>query len=183
MIAKGKDKTLPSAEFDRVDASIHVLTSGVGPAACNQADPESQRVPRLSGGPPFITSRRFIERELIGRGGMGTVIRAFDRDLNRDVAIKVLTPDWPLTDSDVESLMEEARIASSLEHPHILPIYELGVDDRGAHFLSMKLVQGETLEETLSWAGSSRLEPDLLSHLLQVFGKVCDAVAFAHSRG
>src|SRR6185295_10715796 len=61
--------------------------------------------------------------------------------------------------------------------------YEFGCDERGTRFLCMKLVQGETLEDTLSWAGPSRLEPELLPDLLQIFVKVCDAVAFAHSRG
>jgi CRP-like cAMP-binding protein len=181
--AIGNDKTLLSASFEKSGSSKAVPTSLAASDACNRLEFESQRVARVAGGSPFLSSRRFVERELIGRGGMGTVIRAFDRELERDVAIKVLTPDSTLSEADVRRLMEEARIAGRLEHPHIVPVYEFGVDDRGAHFLCMKLVQGETLEDTLSWAGLSRLEPELLAHLLQVFVKVCDAVAFAHSRG
>jgi serine/threonine protein kinase len=83
----------------------------------------------------------------------------------------------------VNRFIQEARIAGRLEHPHILPVYEFGTDDRGAYYLCMKLVNGETLEDTLNWAGIARLEPDFLSNLLTVFVKVCEAVAFAHSRG
>jgi serine/threonine-protein kinase len=158
------DKTLLSADFAR-------------------AAPESHRVSRVVAPPTLLASDRFIECELIGRGGMGSVIRAFDRNLERDVAIKVLAPESAASESAVERLRQEARITGLLEHPHILPVYEFGTDDRGARFLCMKLVQGETLEDTLAWAGPSRLEPEFLADLLVVFAKVCDAVAFAHSRG
>jgi serine/threonine-protein kinase len=78
---------------------------------------------------------------------------------------------------------DEARIAGSLEHPSIVPIYDFGIDDCGSGYLCMKLVEGETLEETLNWAGSLRLEPELLSDLLYGLTRICDAVEFAHTRG
>src|SRR2546430_15970271 len=102
---------------------------------------------------------------------MGWVIRAFDRALQRDVAIKVLSPEADADEADVSRFVHEARIAGRLEHPHILPVYEFGTDDRGARYLCMKLVDGETLEDTLNWAGPARLEPDCLSNLLHVFVK------------
>ncbi|HEY3592742.1 MAG TPA: serine/threonine-protein kinase, partial [Polyangiaceae bacterium] len=101
----------------------------------------------------------------------------------RDVAIKVLTPERAGNSSDVDRFVNEARITGQLEHPYIVPIYELGIDGRGQHFLCMRLVAGETLEATLDWAGPGRLEPNMLADLLQIFGKVCDAVSFAHNSG
>jgi serine/threonine-protein kinase len=170
MTTANDDKTLHSPEF-----------SDEAPAR-EEPEPASQRVSR---GPTttFLSTDRFIERELIGQGGMGWVIRAFDRNLQRDVAIKVLSPEAEANETDVARLVHEARVGGRLEHPHILPVYEFGTDDRGTHYLCMKLVDGETLEDTLNWAGSARLEPDFLSDLLSVFVKVCEAVAFAHSRG
>ncbi len=138
---------------------------------------------RPSLGSVFGESERFLEREVIGSGGMATVIRAFDKDLHRDVAIKVLAEDWAASEPEIERFTEEARITGQLEHPYIVPVYEFGRDGRGSRFLCMKLVKGETLEDTLHWAGDSRLRPDMLADLLQVFIKVCDAVSFAHSRG
>jgi eukaryotic-like serine/threonine-protein kinase len=131
-------------------------------------------------GPPLETDR-YVERELIGRGGSGVVVRAFDKSILRDVAIKILDPE--LSDSlEIDRFAEEARINGQLEHPSIVPIYELGVDSHGRRFLCMKLVHGVTLEEALRELGDSRLDPASLAQLLQVFVKVCDAVSFAHSR-
>ncbi len=173
MTTKTDEKTLHSAEHSE-DAALEESSSG---------EPASQRVSRVGPATTFLSSSRFIERELIGQGGMGWVIRAFDRALQRDVAIKVLSPEALANEAGVNRFVQEARIAGRLEHPHILPVYEFGTDDRGAHYLCMKLVDGETLEDTLNWAGIARLEPDFLSNLLTVFVKVCEAVAFAHSRG
>lgn len=174
MTTASDEKTLVSAHFSEVgEETVPVLSVA----------PESHRVTRGTNTPGLLVTDRFLERELIGQGGMGSVIRAFDKDLQRDVAVKVVSPDASTGGANVERLMEEARITGRLEHPHIVPVYEFGTDDRGARFLCMKLVQGETLEETLSWAGSTRLDPDFLIDLLQIFVKVCDAVAFAHSRG
>jgi serine/threonine-protein kinase len=132
---------------------------------------------------PYLWAPRFLERELIGRGGMCLVIRAFDTELERDVAIKMLPPDEWQSEAALARLGEEAKIAANLDHPHIVPVYEFGVDARGAPFLCMKLVEGETLEDTLRWAGPARLEPSFLTDLVQVFLDVCDAVSFAHGRG
>jgi serine/threonine-protein kinase len=131
----------------------------------------------------LVASDRFVEQEVIGRGGMSVVIRARDTSLERDVAIKLLPPESLPSTADIARLSREARITARLDHPAIIPVYEFGIDPRGVAFFSMKLVEGETLEETLSWAGASRLEPNFLFELLDVFDKVCDAVAFAHSRG
>ncbi|MDP9149289.1 MAG: serine/threonine-protein kinase [Myxococcota bacterium] len=129
-----------------------------------------------------LDTERFLAGPLIGQGGSSVVIRAFDRDILRDVAVKVL--DRELADSsEFDRFAEEARIHGQLEHPNIAPVYELGLDRRGRRFLCMKLIEGTTLEQTLFRLGESRLEAPELAKLLQVFGKVCDAVAFAHSRG
>ncbi|MDP9002782.1 MAG: cyclic nucleotide-binding domain-containing protein, partial [Myxococcota bacterium] len=140
-------------------------------------------LPRAADGPsPMLEADRYTEREMIARGGSSIVIRAFDNDILRDVAVKILDPELASDGSQVDRFAEEARITGQLEHPNIVPVYELGHDRAGRRFLSMKLVQGETLQDTLVRLGSVRLDPPRLAELLQVFLKVCDAVAFAHSR-
>jgi serine/threonine-protein kinase len=136
-----------------------------------------------SEGPPFGENERFAEQALLGVGGMSTVVRALDKDLHREVAIKVLSPELSATDTETERFATEARITGQLEHPYIVPVYEFGNDPRVGRFLCMRLVQGETLEDMLHSAGVARLETDKLADLLQIFVKVCEAVAFAHSRG
>ncbi len=131
----------------------------------------------------FGETSRFVERELIRAGGMGTVVRAFDKDLSRDVAMKVLSEELAANKEESERFIAEARITGQLEHPHIVPVYEFGSNPRGGRFLCMRLVGGKTLEETLHEAGIARLETDRLTDLLQILVKVCQAVSFAHSRG
>src|SRR5258708_3588616 len=106
-----------------------------------------------------LESERFVPRAVIGRGGSGMVIRAFDKGLLREVAIKVLDAELAEGTPEVDRFAEEARINGQLEHPNIVPVYELGVDQRGRRFLCMKFVQGITLEEALARSGSSRLDP------------------------
>ena len=130
-----------------------------------------------------LESERFVEGAEIGRGGSSVVIRAFDQDILRDVAIKVLNPGLDEDGWESDRFAEEARINGQLEHPNIVPVYELGLDRRGRRFLSMKLIEGVTLEKALEQLGEARLGPDRLAEFLQVFVKVCDAVSFAHSRG
>jgi serine/threonine-protein kinase len=124
----------------------------------------------------------FEDRGEIGRGGMGTVRRVFDRRLLRDLALKVIEPRSGEPEKRLQRFLEEARVTGRLEHPNIVPVHELGAQGPQWYF-SMKLVQGFTLEQLIDAAGTDRLEPDTLADLLGVFIKVCEAVAFAHSRG
>jgi hypothetical protein len=133
--------------------------------------------------PNFSQPDRFVEKGLIGVGGMSTVVRAFDKDLRREVAIKVLSPELSTNRTEVERFAAEARITGQLEHPYIVPVYEFGTDAQGNRFLCMRLVEGQTLEDVLMRAGIERLETDKLADVLQIFVKVCEAVSFAHSRG
>jgi eukaryotic-like serine/threonine-protein kinase len=158
---------------------------------------ETQRPTKVSGQPSdappaaapaerpssILETDRYTEHEVIGRGGSSTVIRAFDNEILRYVAVKILDPEVAGDGSQVDRFAEEARITGQLEHPSIVPVYELGHDRRGRRFLAMKLIQGATLGKTLDQLGEARLEPAHLAELLQVFIKACDAVSFAHSRG
>ena len=106
----------------------------------------------------------------IARGGMGRVLAAHDRTLDREVALKVLLPG-----ANAERFVRESKITARLPHPGIPPVYALGTLDDGSPFLAMKLIVGNTLAAELKTAGRPRL--------LQVFTQVCQAVGFAHSRG
>jgi len=128
-------------------------------------------------------TERFDDLGEIGRGGMNTVRRVFDKYLLRDTALKVLDPAISSADYRTWRFLEEARVTGQLEHPNIVPVHELGTDDEGVLYFSMKLVEGDTLEQQIAAAGVRRLEPDVLAHFLQVLVKVCEAVSFAHSKG
>ena len=113
--------------------------------------------------------------ERIGEGGMGAVYLARDRELARDVALKVLRAPEP-TDDECARILREARILATLEHPGIVPVHDVGTLPDGRVFYVMKHVRGERLD---AYARGARSHAELL----RVFRQVCDAVAFAHAAG
>jgi eukaryotic-like serine/threonine-protein kinase len=124
---------------------------------------------------PEIPTARYEILDRIGEGGMGVVYLARDRELGREVALKVLrTPDPSPEERD--RILREARILASLEHPGIAPVHDVGVLPDGRVFYVMKCVRGERLD---SFATSARPRTELL----RLFRQVCDAVAFAHEAG
>ncbi|HVK12562.1 MAG TPA: serine/threonine-protein kinase, partial [Gemmataceae bacterium] len=116
----------------------------------------------------------------IARGGMGVVYRAHDRLLNRTVAVKVMRGKFLSRPDLMRRFLAEARISARLQHPGIVPVYEVGTLPDGRPFIAMKLIEGETLARLLA----ARSTPaDHLSHFLKVFEALCQAVAYAHEQG
>jgi serine/threonine protein kinase len=113
---------------------------------------------------------------LLGTGGMGVVYRANDERLDRDLALKVLHPE-SVDDTNARArLVREARMASSLNHPHIAHVYEVG-EDREHLFIAMELVEGKTLRASIPPGGLPA------ETLLRQAVQIADALAYAHERG
>ena len=124
--------------------------------------------------PDFSSTKYTFVKEL-GRGGMGAVYLAEDRELNRLVAIKVLnTPD--ITNDLRHRMIREAQIIAGLEHPGIVPVHDVGTLPDGRIFYAMKYVRGLRLDEYATQSAS-------VNDRLRKFQAVCDAVAFAHAHG
>jgi serine/threonine-protein kinase len=116
----------------------------------------------------------------IARGGMGAVLKGRDPDLGRDVALKVLREDHCDDAGMVRRFVEEAQIGGQLQHPGIVPIYELGTFADRRPFFAMKLVKGHTLAQLLE----ARKGPDDdLPRFLSIFEAIAQTVAYAHARG
>jgi hypothetical protein len=133
------------------------------------------------GGDPHVppATPRYRFEAFLARGGMGEVWRAFDTLLARPVAVKVLRVRVFADGGARARFEEEARHASRLEHPSIVPVYDLGELPDGRPFFVMKLVQGQTLAALLA----ARATPaEDLPRWVGVFERVCAAVAFAHAR-
>ena len=130
------------------------------------------------------TRYRFV-REL-GRGAMGVVKLAEDRDLRREVALKTLSPEEAARSGARSRLIREARLGGGLEHPNIVPVHELGSLPSGEPFFTMRRLQGRSLAIIL---GAIRKHDAQVAEefgrvrLLTVFIQICMAVEFAHSRG
>lgn len=121
-----------------------------------------------------ISHYRVLER--VGSGGMGTVWAAEDINLQRRVALKFLSEDLAGNPQALERFKLEARAASSLNHPNICTIYEVG-EAEGEHFIAMEFIEGEPLDRYLE---RHRLE---LQELLDLAIQIADALDAAHSRG
>ena len=116
----------------------------------------------------------------LARGGIGVVLKGRDVDLGRDVALKVLRAEHARNPALTRRLVEEAQIGGQLQHPGILPIYELGLDGARRPFFAMKLVRGRTLAAVLR----DRISPEEdHSRLMGIFEPLCHAMAYAHARG
>jgi len=138
--------------------------------------------------------QRLIDRGLIAVGGMGTVRSVFDVVLRRELAMKTLRPSLAERPTWEASFVEEAQVTAQLNHPGVVPIHDLAVDSAGNLYFTMKLIRGQTMCELLeggAGGGDSRADEEphappgsrRLIELLEVVVKVCDALAFAHSRG
>jgi serine/threonine-protein kinase len=149
----------PSPELD----GPATLAAGPGPAA------------DLTG-----QAGRIHLRGEIARGGMGVVLRGHDPELGRDLAVKVILPAHRDNPNAVRRFVGEARLSGQLQHPGIVPVYDVGRLADGRPFFAMKLIQGRTLAELLA----ERPDPGHdLPRFLRYFEAVCQAVGYAHARG
>ncbi len=126
-----------------------------------------------------LPTKRYELGPEIARGGMGAVHRCFDRQLGRELAVKVLLPELVKRPDVLRRFVEEAQVGGQLQHPGVVPVHELGRLEDGRPFFAMKLVKGRTLAELLK----ERAGPgDNLPRLLKVFEQVCQTLAYAHAR-
>ena len=136
--------------------------------------------------PEFLRAERYEVGPEIAKGGMGAILSAREVTTRRTVAMKVILGDAAVSTRHRLRFIDEAQITAQLEHPNIVPVHELGMDGTGKFFYTMKLVQGITLKKILELIQKGTVETIAkysLPALLTIFQKVCDAVAFAHSKG
>ena len=146
-------------ELTGLSGSVHRAGHGLSSAIVNDPDaPEYEIQGRL------------------GSGSMGVVHRAVQTSVNRDVAIKSLKPEGAGKDYTQAMFVSEAVVTANLVHPNIVPIHDLGRTSDGKLFYAMKRVTGQAWDQTIRRRGN-------LEEKLDVLLKVCDAVAYAHSRG
>jgi len=165
---------LTGEEAEQVDASLRELID------------QEHQLPRLDG-----EGGRYIDLGEIGRGGMGEVRRVFDRELGRILAVKLISTRFAQRPQLLARFIEEAQVAARLEHPNIVPIYDLGLLEGGRFYFSMKEVIGDSLSVYIK-ALHARSSADEwapltdewnLRRLLAVFKSICDATSYAHSKG
>ena len=134
---------------------------------------------------PVADTERYLLGAELGRGGVGRVNRAFDRDLGRTVAMK-LPLVWPLPDDEAAKFVEEAQATGQLEHPNIVPIYDIGRLPTGELYYTMKRVRAYSLRDVIRGlkSGADEIVAEYgPTRLLNIFLQVCLAIHYAHTRG
>ena len=188
---EGSERTCPNCSTTFVPERVE--TDGTGPiptitlaASGDRGRPGSAKtVAELLMQSRGDMGTKYITDDEIARGGMGIVLRVIDADIRREVAKKVMLTD-EASDEKLMRFIEEGQVTGQLEHPNIVPVHELGLDDEGRAYFTMKLVKGRSLQEVLDGlreGGRESEESYGLGDLLSIFLKVCDGVGYAHSRG
>ena len=157
--------------------------------AISDADPALGRISELAAR-AGVFGRYRIEGE-VARGGMGSVLRVWDEDLRRRLAMKVVLDEDRAFDKPgpassrtraIARFIEEAQVTGQLDHPGIVPVHELGLDKEGRVYFTMKLVEGRDLKQIFGLVFEGR-EGWNETRALGVILKVCEAVAYAHRKG
>jgi len=129
---------------------------------------------------------RYTHIKTIGLGGVGAVLSAYEPELNREVAIKILRPAFRSSPDSLKRFFREARATAHIEHPNIVPVHQLGVFSDNGVFFSMKKVTGRDLRSVirkLSEGNKEFLKKYTKRQLLQIFVAIGNGVAYAHSKG
>ncbi len=163
----------------------------IGPAVATQGNTVQRTtvLPHLQmeGERPSLALKsreRFEEVAPLGQGGMGEVVLVKDHDIERAVALKRLLPNADL--GSMLRFVDEIRIVGSLEHPNIVPVHDVGIDDQGRYFFVMKNLKGETLEaiiEKLKAGDPEAHRKYTFTVREQLFLGILNAVSYAHGQG
>ncbi len=160
-----------------------------GERPTEDSGPSSELLKRLRAHAPKNTRYRLLGE--VGRGGMGAVVRVWDEDLRRTLAMKVVLgredaagkgPTPPVDSRMLGRFLEEAQVTGQLDHPGIVPVHELGLGSDGQVYFTMRLVRGEDLKAVFAHVSSGH-EGWNTTRALGVLLRVCEAMAYAHAKG
>ena len=150
----------------------------------------SDHAPAVDASPRVLAvldyGERYEVRRELGKGGMGEVNLCVDQLIGREVAVKVMLEKAAAHGAARDRFLREARVQAQLEHPGVVPVYDLGVTPSGQPYFAMKRVKGTTLQAVIM--GLREEKPELMERypqraLLSVLERVCETVAYAHARG
>ncbi len=144
----------------------------------------SEPPPPLDGEAPYslrVPGSRYVPGEVLGRGGVGVVTAVMDREIGRMVALKKPNSNVETDTRVTREFLEEARVTAQLEHPNIVPVYDMGTLPDGQPFYTMRIIKRLSLSDVLYRSELRQYWP--LARLLGVFLQITRALAYAHSRG
>jgi len=163
------------SETTTVDRSAHTVDlTAPGQAGVERQEPPEDDLP----------SDRYLVEGPLGEGGMAVVHRARDVRLDRPVAVKCLREELEDSGTAKARFLDEARILAGLDHPGVVPVFDLGRLPDGSRFYAMKRVEGATLRDHLAARSDEKVrDRSNLEHFVDLFERVCRTVAAAHQEG
>ena len=126
-----------------------------------------------------LTQMRYLDEQPIAEGGMKNISKGNDSVTSREVAIAYLKPGQQ---EHFSNFIKEARLNARLQHPNIMTVYDIGVDDKNQAYFTMKLIEGEELGTIIKRLKKGQETEYNSQKLLYIFLKICEAIAFAHSK-
>ena len=171
-----QDSIAAAVDAPTIDVKPGELDSADGAAAdeAGTAADDEVKVP--------AREKNYDVREEVGRGGMGKIVKVWDQELNRFLAMKLILDGTASDPERMSRFIQEAQVMGQIDHPGIVPIHDFGVDHKGRVFFTMRLVKGQDFTDIIE-LGTEEKEGWNVSRLMGVLISVCQAVAFAHSRG
>ncbi len=187
MVTPGRATGIDTVPLDQTIVAAPDLSawSALPPISVSEANEDAPT--QTEGTGPGPTLPDLVVLRPLGEGGMGRVQLARQRSLQREVALK--RPRLDATEREARGLRDEAVVTGHLEHPNIVPVHALGVDGDGLPVIVMKRVEGVSWRDLLhdpQHPGWASREPDPAARLvwhLGILAQLCNAIAFAHSRG
>ena len=187
-VAEAEDKTIqetqlfPRDDYDTIPSSRDAPVSRDVPASRDNDQTDVLLAPvEPKGNKPFVGEDYKLGNK-IGKGGMGEVYQAYQHSLRRQVALKLIPERYLPTPDQVARFQIEAESAASLDHPGIVPVYEVG-QRFDVHFYSMALVEGGSLADYVGKDKTNREKPRLpVREAAELMEQVCHAVQYAHDR-
>jgi len=177
MVDDGTDENQRSPELDA--ATDKTLAAPPPTPELAATRPLSAATP-----PPSVAAldnTRYTLHSLLGQGGMGEVVLAFDEQIGREVAVKRIRAEAPSAE-ELSRFLREARVQGRLQHPAVVPVHDLAFDKRGKPYFVMKRLAGTTMAERLDKIRAGDPDEDRSRReLLRAFADVCLAIEFAHN--
>ncbi|WP_372807761.1 protein kinase domain-containing protein [Pontiella sp.] len=131
-------------------------------------------------------AERYSVNKKLNQGGMKAIWEVDDHRTARKVAMALIQDSRIASEDDIDSFLYEARLTANLQHPNIIPIYDIALDENGNPYFTMKSLKGETLGEIIAQLRNNNAEyvkRYTRTRLLSIFLKVCNAIDYAHTKG
>jgi serine/threonine protein kinase len=183
---KSPDSPVPAREISNVDLFAEDIifsdTEKILFEEDLQEKPNRDRTGLMNGKP----EERYSANKKLNQGGMKAIWEVDDHRTARKVAMALIQDSKIASEEDIDSFLYEARLTANLQHPNIVPIYDIALDENGNPYFTMKALKGETLGDILKQLRNSNTEYGkhyTRTRLLGIFLKVCDAIDYAHTKG